>query len=637
MNLPSPAIVAQAAVRRLPRLALWLFCAAYVVPGFLGRAPWKSADMTAFGYMQSLARGDSAWFDPRLMGLAPLVDALLPYWLGAWAIQLLPFLPADLAARLVFAVLLGLTLTATWYGVYYLARSPQAQPVAFAFGGEANAPDYARAVADGGLLACIATLGLAQLSHETTPAAAQLCFTAMTFYAFAALPYRLVAPLLCAAVGLLGLALSGAPTMAVLLGLGGWLAHTLERSTPRHSSTDESADSSTNTSSNSSTNSSFGSSFGSSFSSSFGSSFGASGGDESDSDSPSGRATPGNNSRRSLVSWCLGGVLAGVIALSMQLDLWRWRIELPQGLNTGGHDWHGIARLLLWFTWPAWPLALWTLWRWRRQLRQMLRGQMNRHLALPLLFVVVALGNTLLTSAGDRALLLALPALAALAAFALPTLGRSVGALVDWFTLLFFTGCAVIIWVVWIAMQTGVPPQPAANVARLAPGFAPSFSLTALLLAMAATAVWAWLVHWRVGRHPAAIWKSLVLPAGGAALCWLLLMTLWLPLLDFARSYATLTRQISLVVGEDRNEQQCVETHGLDPGQIAAFQFHARLRLQAAGRRAACPWLLVDRDKVASLPDVVTMGQWTPQYFGYRPTDRDDDVLLYRRANRGEP
>jgi hypothetical protein len=49
MNLPSPAIVAQAAVRRLPRLALWLFCAAYVVPGFLGRAPWKSADMTAAG------------------------------------------------------------------------------------------------------------------------------------------------------------------------------------------------------------------------------------------------------------------------------------------------------------------------------------------------------------------------------------------------------------------------------------------------------------------------------------------------------------------------------------------------------------------------------------------------------------
>ncbi|MFZ9180222.1 MAG: hypothetical protein ACO21V_13530, partial [Limnohabitans sp.] len=48
-----------------------------------------------------------------------------------------------------------------------------------------------------------------------------------------------------------------------------------------------------------------------------------------------------------------------------------------------------------------------------------------------------------------------------------------------------------------------------------------------------------WLVHWRAGRHRAALWKSLVLPAGGAALCWLLLMTLWLPALDYARSYVT--------------------------------------------------------------------------------------------------
>ena len=86
------------------------------------------------------------------------------------------------------------------------------------------------------------------------------------------------------------------------------------------------------------------------------------------------------------------------------------------------------------------------------------------------------MASTLLTSASDRGLLLALPALAALAAFALPTLKRSVSALIDWFTLLFFTVCGITIWVIWIALQTGVPRQPAANVARLAPGFEHSFS-----------------------------------------------------------------------------------------------------------------------------------------------------------------
>src|SRR5674476_1004301 len=81
----------------------------------------------------------------------------------------------DAVRRLPFAALLALTLVATWYGVYLLARSPRAQPVPFAFGGEASPKDYARAMADGGLLALIACLGLAQLSHETTPELAQLC------------------------------------------------------------------------------------------------------------------------------------------------------------------------------------------------------------------------------------------------------------------------------------------------------------------------------------------------------------------------------------------------------------------------------------------------------------------------------
>ena len=150
------------------------------------------------------------------------------------------------------------------------------------------------------------------------------------------------------------------------------------------------------------------------------------------------------------------------------------------------------------------------------------------------------------------------------------------------------------------------------------------------LFAVLATLAWAWLVHWRVGRHRAAIWKSLVLPAGGAALCWLLLMTLWLPLLDFARGYSLMARQISGVVGD----APCVETHGLDRGQIAAFQFHTPMKLRHASAVAVCPWLLVDRDAVSTLPMVLKLNQWTPQYVAYRPTDRDDDVVLYRRTGK---
>jgi hypothetical protein len=569
VNQPSPAIVAQGAVRRLPRLALLLFCLAYVLPGFIGRAPWRSADVTAFGYMQALAAGRSDWFAPLLLGQAPDVDALLPYWLGAWALQLAPaWIAPDFAARLPFIGLLTLTLAAVWNGVYHLARSPQAQPVAFAFGGEARPSDYARALADGGLLAFIACLGLAQLSHETTPALAQLCFTALSFYAVAAMPQRTLGPVLAGSAGLLGLTLSGAPSMALLLGGGSALIHLLDR---RHAPQEQPHD------------------------------------------------------RR----WAWGMlVLTGLLALlALRLDLWRWRMALPE---PGWDSWQSLGSLLLWFTWPAWPLALWTLWRWRRQL---LSKHLSRHLALPLWFAFITVGATLLTPAGDRALLLALPALATLAAFALPTLERSVSALIDWFTLLFFTGCAFVIWVVWIAMQTGLPPQPAANVARLAPGFEARFVILPFLFATLATLAWAWLVKWRAGRHRAAIWKSLVLPAGGAALCWLLLTTLWMPLLDHARSYAPLVRRVEAVV----QPAACIETFGLDRGLLAAFQFHSALRLEPAIDSAPCPWLVVDRNMVNQTPEIINPAQWRRHSTLGHPREGEEDIVIYQRVDRSGP
>ncbi len=561
MTQPTPAIVAQSAVRRLPRLALLLFCVAYVLPGFIGREPWKNADIAAFGYMAELASGATSWLAPRLLGQGPEFDGLLPYWLGAWAMQAAPaWVAPDFAARIPFILLLTLALVATWYGVFCLARSPQAQPLAFAFGGEAQPTDYARAMADGGLLALIASLGLAQLSHETTPALAQVSFTALTLFGIAALPYRALVPAGAVLLGLVGLSLSGAPWMALLFGIGGAAIGFLDRS-------------------------------------------------------------PGDDAgaRRLGSAELVAAATLVAAGLAWSLDLWRWRV----GFDVMSRDWPGVAKFLVWFAWPAWPLALWTLWRWRRQLG-------SRHVALPLWFLLVALVAALLTPTSDRALLLGLPALATLAAFALPTLKRSVAALIDWFTLLFFSGCALTIWVVWVAMQTGVPPRPAANVARLAPGFEPSFSLVAFVAALAATLAWAWLVKWRAGRHRAVIWKSLVLPAGGAALCWLLLMTLWMPLLDYARSYAPLVRNVSRLI----DGPGCVEVHGLSQAQLAALRYHGGMTLKPASRPATCPWLLVDTDAQHSASLAVDMRQWQLVSAIGRPSDSNDTVVLYRGVGR---
>ncbi len=566
MNKPSPAIVTQDAVRRLPRWALLLVCAAYVIPGYVGREPWKNADIASFGYMLSLLESGhwTEWLHPSMMGMLPDSGTLLPYWLGAWAMQaLMPLgVTADSAVRVPYLLMLSGTLAASWCAVNHLARHPSAQPVAFAFGGEAEPRDYARALADGSLLALIATLGLAQLSHETTPALAQLFFGTLVFYGLAALPTRMLSASLALVAGLPGLTLSGAPATALIYA-GLSLLALLLPGTP-HLST----------------------------------------------------------AARHRGTLMLVAVMGGCLALALGLDLFRWNIA---PWRSRWEEWRSLGKLFLWFTWPAWPFVLWTLWRWRRQL---LAPRQQRHLGLPLTIASVPLLSAMTTLADDRALLLALPALAALAALALPTFSRSASALIDWFTVLFFTGWSVVIWVVWVAMQTGIPAKPAANVARLAPGFVPPFQWLAFLAALVGTLAWIALARWRTGRHRTALWKSMVLPAAGTTLCWLLLMTLWLPALNYGRSFAPQMREVHQWVGN----APCVEVHGLGTPQIAAVRFHGGWQPTPARGPVRCPWLLVDVDAQASLPATVNLAHWRLEARVRRPTDDNESLLIFRRV-----
>lgn len=549
---PTPALVTQEAVRPLPRLALWLLCAAYVLPGVFGRDPWKNADLAAFGQMLALAEGRAPWMDPALGGVATGA-ALLPHWLGAAAIWLAtPWLEPALAARLPFALLLAGTLVAQWYACYHLARTEAARPLPFAFGGQADTVDYARALADASVLALLATLGLLQMGHETTPELAQLAAMAGVLWALAAAPYRPRGARAGLLLALPALAGCGAPTLAVALGLAAALVCW-------RSAYDQ---------------------------------------------------------VRPFAWWALAATLLAAL-LAVLLHAWSWRM-VPAAL--AWPQTRSFPRLLLWFTWPLWPLVGWTLWRWRQHLGR-------RHLSVPLATAGVALAGSVAMGGSDRALLLALPGLAVLAAFALPTLKRHASAAVDWFSVFAFTGSALFVWLMYLAMQTGWPAKPAANVMKLAPGFEPHFSALALGLAAAASAAWAWLVRWRTGRHRAALWKSLVLPAGGVALAWALVMTLWLPLLDYARSYRPHVARLAAHV----RPGECIAAPGLSLSLTAALEFHGRWRVDrgAAAAQGPCPVLLRNAPRGDAPP---APPGWVERTRVRRPTDSDELTLVYRRA-----
>ena len=116
--------------------------------------------------MWEISQGYSSVWHPEMAGSTPELSGPLAYAIGAGAISVLsPWISPDAAARVPFIASLFITLIATWYAIYFLAKNPHAQPVVFAFGGEAKPEDYAKAVADAGLLALIACLGMALPSH----------------------------------------------------------------------------------------------------------------------------------------------------------------------------------------------------------------------------------------------------------------------------------------------------------------------------------------------------------------------------------------------------------------------------------------------------------------------------------------
>jgi hypothetical protein len=483
MNASRPALVSQANAIALPRWLLLLGVGVYALAGLLGRAPWRPDEGAAYGVMRALAAGETNWLTPTLFGVAADPTALLPYWLGAWSVQALPWLNPVTATRVPFVLLLCVTAWAVWRATYLAAQSQALQPVPFAFGGQAAPQAYGKALADGSVLALVAALGMAPSSHEGNAAAVQLAAVALSMAGALGMLLPRAAPhhprghLALWLIGLGALSTSG----------GGWLAVGLPLilfTALRWGHPEWLGD----------------------------------------------HAKPNPTPAKRAV-W-LGLLLS--VGLILALELWHGLAWAPAQVWASPSAW---LRELGWFLWPTWPLLLWTAWVWRRQWR-------TRPLLLAGLWLAWTLLPSLVT-VGPRLLAPTLPVAAMLAALALPTLRRGLSALIDWFAVAFFTGSAFVLWLYWAAMTFGQPHAAAQTVARLAPGFAPELDWQLVLPALAVTLAWFGAIGWRVRHYSPALWRGLALSAAGAVTSWTLLMTLWLPLLNHGLGYQKAAQRVA--------------------------------------------------------------------------------------------
>ena len=572
-----PVRLPAAATNALPRMALLALALLYILPGLIGRDPWKNDDATTFGIMWTMAHGTlSDWLMPNVAGLSLPAESPLAYWFGAICIKLFGWLLGDpLAARIstVGSFLVGSL--SIWYTTYLLGRRAEAQPLVLAFGGQPEPKDFGRTLADGAFLIYLGFLGLLLHSHETSPKTLQIALLAYAMYGgvrvFDTHKLRHGASL-GLALGMLVLTYGWVLPAGVLIGLA--VLAVIRKDTPALRLL-------------------------------------------------LGMALP------IAVLLCAGWLEALHIltpqTASGQFDLWMswniYQLNWPSLKALGFFLKYGV-----WFAWPAWPFAGWAIYAWRRQLGSL-------HIALPLAFLIPLILQVLINVHSEEGMLLPLlPALAILAAFGLPTMKRGAINAVDWFSVMTLTTSAAFIWIGWIAKEFGWPAQIARNAYKLAPGFQPGFEWIPVIIAAAVTIAWIVLVHWRISRRPSVLWRAVVLSSGGVILCWVLLMTLWLPWVNYGKSYAGVAQQIESRLSSTAH---CVQSN-VGTAQRASFAYFGQVKF-ADERDQSCDYLLLQDD--VSNEDATQMlrqypGTWRVIWEGRRPSDRDERFRLYRRTGR---
>ncbi|MEN5165518.1 ArnT family glycosyltransferase [Achromobacter kerstersii] len=511
LSLSTPARLTSVATAKLPRLILLGLALAYVVAGLFMRDPWKTDDAVGLATMITAIReGGITWLLPQVGHLAHAEEGPLITWVGAICIWLFgPFIGDITAGRLPNLLWFGITATSVWYGTYLLGRRAEAQPLALPFGGEPEPRDYGRMLADAALLLLLATVGILQRTHETTVVPAIMACQALAFYSLARSVDRPFTGTTTLGIALAASFLTRGWVGAVPIMIGALLAFYPRSQLWKCK-----------------------------------------------------RWLPW----AALLTVAL--ILAWWIPASETSQYWIRNWKTWNLSSFALPSWHDIGRTLRdlpWYLWPTWPLALLAVWRWRAWIYA-------PHIWLPLMLLVCsALVLFALEEATDSEyVLLAVPC-AVLGAFSLPTLRRGVVNTLDWFAVMCFSLTAATAWLGWVALHFHWPAQISRNIARQTTGYEPVISWGAFTLAVIFTVAWIALVVWRLRVRPQALWRGTVLSAGGLTVTWILLVLLWQPAVDYARSYRTVSGQLAQALEQHKRPGECVRGLSLGSGQRASF------------------------------------------------------------------
>ena len=562
-----------AATNSIPRFIIFALTLAYGLAGLFARDPWKNEDAIGFGAMWTLHHGKAVdWIVPHLAGRDLSLGAPLPYWLGASLMEIFgPWIGFTNAARLYSALCFFAAALAIWYATYLLGRRQEVQPIELAVGGQPSRKSYGMTLADGALLIFLACIGLAQRAHETTPMMAQMMGISIVLYGTVRGLDKPWQGGLWTGLGIAIVALSSNLTLSLIV-----VSSTII-------------------------------------------------------------AVLASNAKLRF-RWTLTSITLGLIGFAIWPTLWyvgdltpEWRHiaeagwrNWPPMRTTPSLDSFSFLSVNFWaYAWPVWPLAIISLVHWTRAKDA---GQWRApHLCIPLSLLLGCFIYVLFRlDANEHDLIVLIPSMSIIAAFSLPILRRSVISFIDWFAMFSFTLIAIAIWIIWLAKTTGYPASTAANIARLLPGFEGQFNYLSFVIALLITGIWLAIVRWRTSRAPKEIWSCLIISASGTTLMWVLLMTLWLPTINYAKTYRNVANGLAGVM---KQYTGCIDTTNIGLAQLASFDYFTKLTLRDD---SSCNLILTHSSSEAKAYGNLNSKKLVLLWEDRRVSDRDERLRLYQ-------
>lgn len=233
---------------------------------------------------------------------------------------------------------------------------------------------------------------------------------------------------------------------------------------------------------------------------------------------------------------------------------------------------------ILWFALPALPLSIWTI------IHTRLLSYRYGVIAC-LWLLMMGLYLAWLPEKDQDWLVLLLPALAILGAAQLDSLRRGAAAFLNWFGGMLFGLAALFLWIGFVAMNFGFPAKLAERAAYFSPYYTRDLDFLPIFFAVIFTVVWLKAINRRRirGRQAVTNW------AAGVTLVWALLLTLFLPWIDAAKSYRPVVQQMQASLSPELKK--------------ALIQKDICLSIDAKDKTARIAW-----QQYGSLPFIVGQG-----------------------------